>query len=72
MKRVYRLEELDCANCAAKMEAAIRKIPGVNSATINFFSPKLPIDAEDGAFDGVLQQAARAVRKIEPDCRIIL
>ena len=72
MKRVYRLEELDCANCAAKMEAAIRKIPGVNSATINFFSQKLTSDAEDGAFDGVLQQAARAVRKIEPDCRIIL
>lgn len=72
MKRVYRLEELDCANCAAKMEAAIRKIPGVNSATINFFCQKLTIDAEDGAFDGVLQQAARAVRKIEPDCRIIL
>ena len=72
MKRVYRLEELDCANCAAKMEAAIRKIPGVNSATINFFSQKLTIDAEVGAFDGVLQQAARAVRKIEPDCRIIL
>ena len=72
MKRVYRLEELDCANCAAKMEAAIRKIPGVNSATINFFSQKLTIDAEDGTFDDVLQQTARAVRKIEPDCRIIL
>ena len=72
MKRVYRLEELDCANCAAKMEAAIRKIPGVNSATINFFSQKLTIDADDGTFDDVLQQAARAVRKIEPDCRIIL
>lgn len=72
MKKVFKLEDLDCANCAAKMEEAIRKLDGVTSATISFMAQKLTIEAEEDKFDSVMKQAAKVCRKIEPDCRIIL
>ena len=72
MKKVFRMEELDCAHCAAKMETAIRKIDGVNSASINFIAQKITIDADDAVFEEVLQKAQKAVKKVEPDCRIVL
>lgn len=72
MKKTYKMSELDCANCAAKMEDAIRKIDGVNSVSISFFSQKLMIDAEDARFEAVMREAVRVCRKIEPDCRIQL
>ena len=68
MKKRYTIEDLCCANCAAKMEAGIRKIEGVNSATINFLTQKLTLDAEDGRLDSILDQAEAIIRKIEPDC----
>ena len=71
MKKIFRLEELDCANCAAKMETAINKIEGVNSATVSFMSEKLTIDADDSCFDAILEEAQRIIKKIEPDCRIV-
>jgi len=70
MKKTYKLTDLDCANCAAKMETAINKIEGVNKATISFMTQKLTIDAEDGKFDRILNEAVAAVSKIEPDCKI--
>lgn len=70
MKKVYKMTDLDCANCAAKMEEAIRKIDGVNSASVSFITQKLTIDAEDEKFEQVIKKAAAAVKKIEPDCRI--
>ena len=72
MKKVFELEELDCAHCAAKMEDAIRKIDGVISANISFMSQKLTIEAADEDFDKVLKAAQKAIKKVEPDCRIIL
>ena len=72
MKKVFELEELDCAHCAAKMEDAIRKIDGVVSANISFMAQKLTIEAEEKDFDKVLKAAQKAIKKIEPDCRIIL
>ena len=72
MKKVFELEELDCAHCAAKMEDAIRKIDGVISASISFMTQKLTIEAADEDFDKVLKAAQKAIKKIEPDCRIIL
>ena len=72
MVKVYRLEDLDCANCAAKMEEAISKIDGVNSVNISFLAQKMTIDAEDDKMDDVMKQAVKACRKIEPDCTIIL
>ena len=71
MKKTYRLEELDCAQCAAKMEEAIRKLSGVTGASISFMTQKLTLEAEDEKFDEILQQAAKICRKIEPDCRIV-
>ncbi len=71
MKKVFRMEDLDCAHCAAKMETAIRKIEGVNSASINFIAQKITIDADDEVFDEVLKKAQKAVKKVEPDCRIV-
>ena len=68
MKKRFVLEDLCCANCAAKMEAGIRKIEGVNSATINFLTQKLTLDAEDDRLESILDQAEAVIRKIEPDC----
>lgn len=72
MKKVFELEELDCAHCAAKMEDAIRKIDGVISASISFMTQKLTIEADEKDFDKILKAAQKAIKKIEPDCRIIL
>ena len=72
MKKTYKLEDLDCANCAAKMEAAINKLDGVKKATVSFMTQKLTLEAEDERFDQVLQAALKCIAKVEPDCRVIL
>ena len=72
MKKVFELEELDCAHCAAKMEDTIKKLDGVISANISFMTQKLTIEAADEDFDKVLKAAQKAIKKIEPDCRIVL
>ena len=72
MKKVFKLEDLDCANCAAKMEAAIQKLPGVKSASVSFMTQKMSIEAEDEVFDQVVQAAVKCIAKVEPDCRVIL
>ena len=72
MKKVYRLENLDCANCAAKMEAAIQKLDGVQSATVSFMTQKLTLDADDACFDEILQKVVATAKKIEPDCELHL
>ena len=72
MKKTFKLEDLDCANCAAKMEAAIKKLPGVTNATVSFMTQKLSIEADDAVFDEVVQAAVKCIAKVEPDCRVIL
>ena len=72
MKKTFTLEDLDCANCAAKMEAAINKLEGVKKATVSFMTQKLTIEAEDDRFDEVVQAAVKCIAKVEPDCRVIL
>ena len=72
MKKVFKLEDLDCANCAAKMEAAINKLPGVEKATVSFMTQKMTIEAADEVFDEVVQAAVKCISKVEPDCRVIL
>ena len=71
MKKVFKLDELDCANCGAKMERAINKIEGVNSARVNFMTQKLTLDARDESFEIILDEAQRICHKIEPDCDIV-
>ena len=72
MKKHFKLRDLDCANCAAKMEDAIRKLPGVNSATVSFMTQKLTLDADDARFDEILQGAVKVCKKVEPDCTILV
>lgn len=72
MKKVYKLQDLDCANCAAKMERAIAGIDGVTSANISFMSQRLTIEADEDRMDGIIKEAVKICKKIEPDCRIIL
>ena len=71
MKKKFKLENLDCANCAAKMEDAIKKLPGVNDASVSFLTQKLTLDADDGRFEEILDQAVKLCRKVEPDCKIL-
>lgn len=71
MKKVFKLDELDCANCAAKMEAAINKLDGVEKATVNFMMRKLTIVAEESKMDRIVDEAQKAIKKIEPDCVIV-
>lgn len=71
MRKIFKLEDLDCANCAAKMEAAINKIDGVEKATVSFMTQKLTIETEEAKLDEVMKKAVKACKKIEPDCRII-
>ena len=72
MKKVFKLEDLDCANCAAKMEEQIRKIHGVHEANMNFMTQKLTLEADDEKFDQVLKAAVKCIARVEPDCRVIL
>ena len=72
MKKKFKLVDLDCANCAAKMEGAIKKIDGVNDATVSFLTQKLTLDAEDARFEAVLDEVVRVCKKVEPDCEIFL
>lgn len=71
MKKTFKLQDLDCANCAAKMEAGIKKIDGVKDAKVSFMSQRLTIDADDAIFDSVVDEAQKICKKIEPDCTIV-
>ena len=72
MKKTYKLTDIDCANCAAKIERAVNKISGVKQATLNFFALKLILELEDGADEQAVYEAAlKEVKKVEPDCDLV-
>ena len=71
MKKRYKFE-VDCANCAAKVEAAVKKIDGVNDATVNFMAQKMVLDADDARFDEILKEVVAVAKKVEPDCELYL
>ena len=66
MKKRYKFE-VDCANCAAKVEEAVKKINGVNDASVNFMAQKMTIDADDARFDEILKEVVAVAKKVEPD-----
>ena len=70
MKKEFKLTDLDCANCAAKMEDAIKKIDGVKDANVSFMTQKMTIEADDDRFDQIMEQVVEVCRKVEPDCVI--
>ena len=72
MKKKFKLQDLDCANCAAKMEDAIKKIPGVNDANVSFMMQKMTVEAEDDKFDAIMEEVVRVCAKVEPDCKILM
>ena len=70
MKKRFNLTDLDCASCAAKMEQAIKKLPGVRDASVSFLTQKLTLDADDARFDAIVQEVVKVCNKVEPDCVI--
>jgi copper chaperone CopZ len=71
MKKTYRLENLECASCAAKMEDGIRKLPGIDAVSVNFLSSKLTVESTTVDVVSLEKQIKAIVRKIEPDCDVI-
>ena len=71
MTRHYKLTDIDCANCAAKIEAKIQKIKGVESASVVFLSQKVTISADESEFDRIYAEAVKAVKNVEPDCELV-
>lgn len=72
MKKVYEME-VDCANCAAKIEEKVKKIDGVLNANISFINQKMTIEIDDSYdFDKVMKQVVKTSKKVEPDCEIKL
>ena len=72
MKKKFKLQDLDCANRAAKMEESIKKIDGVNDAVVSFMTQKMTVDADDERFDEIMDEVVRVCAKVEPDCQILL
>ena len=71
MRKVFKVEDLDCAHCAAKIEEGIQKIDGVEKATLNFMLLKLTVDAPEEKFPEIKKQIKKVAKKVEPDCSII-
>lgn len=72
MKKTYKIE-VDCANCALKMEEAAKKVEGVQDATVSFMTQKMKVEFADGADDrAVMQTVLKACKKVESDCEIFL
>lgn len=67
MKRNFKLENLDCANCAAKIERAINELDGVEECTINFMALKMTLVADDEKYADIQDQAQKIITKLEPD-----
>lgn len=71
MKKIYRMKDLDCANCAAKMERAIQKIDGVIFAEVSFMAQRLTLEMDDNKVPAILEQVKKCVTKVEPDCKVL-
>lgn len=71
MKKKFRVEGVDCADCAAKMEEGIKKIDGVKSAKINFLTEKLTIEEDDMKFDQIIKLAEAEMDRVDSGARII-
>lgn len=71
MKKIFKLEDLDCANCAAKMERAVSKLDGVEAVNVSFMTQRMSIDADETRFDEIMDNVVKTCRKIEPDCKIV-
>lgn len=71
MRKKFNVAEVDCADCAAKMEAMIRKIDGVNDCTVNFLTQKMILDADDARFDEIVKKADACLGKVDDGAHIV-
>lgn len=70
MKKTFKLLDLDCAHCAAKIEDSVRKIEGVASVEVNFLNQKMVLEADQERFQEIAEKAVTLIRKIEPDVTV--
>ena len=71
MKKTFVLDDLDCANCAAKIENAVQEIEGVISASVSFMSGKLVLEAEEDRFVEILDAAEKLIAKVDSDVTLV-
>lgn len=71
MRKAFKLDEIDCANCARELQEGIAKLDGVKSVSVNFMTQKLTLEADDAEFDEVLERVVAYTEDVEPDCEII-
>ena len=72
MKKTYKMDDLDCANCATKMEREIKKIDGVTNATVSFMTQRMTVETDGDSLDEIMKQVVKICKKVEPDCIIHL
>ena len=70
MKKAYKIE-VDCANCANKMEEAAQKTPGVKDATVNFMTQKIKLELDEKNYDTIMKEIKKVCKKVEPDCTLV-
>ena len=71
MRKSFRLDEIDCANCARKLQDELARLDGVDAVSVNFMTQKLTLSAADECFDDVLERVVTLAARIEPDCEIV-
>ena len=71
MRKSFRLDEIDCANCARKLQDELAKIDGVDAVSVNFLTQKLTLTAADERFDEVFDRVVALAARVEPDCEIV-
>ena len=71
MRKSFKLDEIDCANCARKLQDELAKVDGVDAVSVNFMTQKLTLSATDECFDDVLERVVTLAARIEPDCEIV-
>lgn len=72
MKKTFKITDVDCANCARKMQETICRLDGVTGCTISFLTQKLTLEAEDARFDDILKQAVKCVKRVDPDAEVVI
>ena len=72
MKKAFKLDEIDCANCARELQEGLATLEGVTSVSVNFMTQKLTLEAADAEFEDVLQRVIDYAEEAEPDCEILV
>lgn len=72
MTKTYKMQDLDCANCARKMEDAIRKLEGVTEVHVNFLTQKMILTADEARFEEIVREAVKCIRRVDPDCQVVM